>query len=300
MHVLDLPLAIEEVISNFVNVFLRNTTMSTNKREVPLPNDAENVLDVIDSFIKIVRILRTDCPWDREQTHESISHLLIEEAYETIDAIADNNDKEFAKELGDLLLHVVMHSVLAEERGAFAFIDVIRNVTSKLIHRHPHVFGTDSIDNSGDVLKNWESQKMKEGRTSILEGVPKHIPALLKAQRMQDKASNVGFDWNNKHDVWNKVDEEYKELHAEIEAGNTKKINEEFEDFMFALVNAARFEKIIAEEALTVTNKKFMRRFQFIEQRAKENNTELKDMTLAEMDGYWNEAKYNEVDTKTT
>lgn len=287
-------MAIDEVILKFVHVFLRNSTMSTNKREVPLPKNAGNVLDVMDSFIQIVRILRTDCPWDREQTHESISHLLIEEAYETLDAISEKNDKEFAKELGDLLLHVVMHSVLAEERGAFAFIDVIKNVSAKLVHRHPHVFGDDNIDNADEVIKNWESQKMKEGRKSILEGVPKHIPALLKAQRMQEKASNVGFDWNNKHDVWNKVDEEYSELKAELDAGDKEKINDEFGDFMFALVNAARFENIVAEEALNGTNKKFKRRFEFIEQRTKEDGKVLKEMSLQDMDEYWNEAKRNE------
>lgn len=250
--------------------------------------------DVFACFVEIVRILRTDCPWDREQTHESISHLLIEESYETLEAITNGNDAEFSKELGDLLLHVVMHSVMAEERAAFSFVDVVRKISEKLVHRHPHVFGNAAVESTTQVLQNWEAQKMKEGRTSILEGVPKHMPALLRAQRMQEKAANVGFDWDNKVDVWKKVDEEFAEFKHEMLTGNSAKQTEEYGDFLFALVNAARFQGIVAEEALQGTNSKFQSRFQYIEQQAKEQGKVLKEMTLAEMDVLWDEAKSNE------
>lgn len=265
--------------------------MSNQPREIPQPTDPISMTDQLSTFVEIVRILRTDCPWDREQTHESIAHLLIEESYETLDAIKEGNDKEFSKELGDLLLHVVMHSVIAEERGAFNFTDVIRQVSSKLVHRHPHVFGSSEAKDSDTVKQNWESQKMKEGRKSILEGVPKQLPALLRAQRMQEKAANVGFDWDNRNDVWNKVEEEIQELRQEVESGDSIKASNEFGDVVFALVNAARFENIIAEEALQNTNAKFQRRFQYIESKAKESGKNLHDMTLAEMDNWWNEAK---------
>jgi XTP/dITP diphosphohydrolase len=265
--------------------------MSNQPREIPQPINPSSMTDQLSAFVEIVRILRTDCPWDREQTHESISHLLIEESYETLDAIKEGNDKEFSKELGDLLLHVVMHSVIAEERGSFNFTDVIRQVSSKLIHRHPHVFGSAEANDSEKVKQNWEAQKMKEGRKSILEGVPKQLPALLRAQRMQEKAANVGFDWDDRKDVWNKVEEEIQELRQEVEAGNSAKLTDEFGDVLFALVNAARFEHIIAEEALQGTNAKFQRRFQYIESKAKEAGRSLHDMTLAEMDTWWNEAK---------
>ncbi len=263
-------------------------------RLVPQPQDPGSVLDQFSAFVEIVRILRTDCPWDREQTHESISHLLIEEAYETLDAIREKNDAEFAKELGDLLLHVVMHSVLAEERGVFALRDVIEKVSAKLVHRHPHVFGETSADNTTQVLQNWESQKMKEGRTSILEGVPKTLPALLRAQRTQEKAANVGFDWDDRRDVWAKVEEELGELKHELMSSNRAASADEFGDLLFALVNAGRFEQLVAEESLQATTNKFTRRFQYIEAKAKEMNRNLKDMTLAEMDLLWDEAKSKE------
>lgn len=243
------------------------------------------------AFAELVRILREDCPWDRKQTHESISHLLIEEAYETLDAIAEGDDEEFAKELGDLLLHVVMHSVIAEQRGAFTLQAVIEKVFAKLVYRHPHVFGDGDARNEDDVKRKWEELKMQEGRASILAGVPRAMPALLRAQRMQEKAANVGFDWDNRADVWNKTEEEFRELQHEIAAGNREKTTEEFGDFLFALVNSARFEGIIAEDALQAANQKFTRRFQFIEAAAAAAGRRLADMTLAEMDEIWNEAK---------
>jgi XTP/dITP diphosphohydrolase len=260
-------------------------------RNIPTPQDPSSHLDQFASFVDIVRILRTDCPWDREQTHESISHLLIEEAYETLDAIRDKNDQEFSKELGDLLLHVVMHAVIAEERGSFSLTQLIERISAKLVHRHPHVFGDTSAESTTEVLQNWESQKMKEGRTSILEGVPKQLPALLRAQRTQEKAANVGFDWDKREDVWAKVEEEIRELKEEIFKNDLQAGIEEFGDVLFALVNAGRFEGYVAEEALQTTTNKFTRRFQYIEKRAREEGKNLKDMTLAEMDEWWNEAK---------
>jgi XTP/dITP diphosphohydrolase len=260
-------------------------------RNIPTPQDPSSHLDQFASFVDIVRILRTDCPWDREQTHESISHLLIEEAYETLDAIRDKNDQEFSKELGDLLLHVVMHAVIAEERGSFSLTQLIERISAKLVHRHPHVFGDTSAESTTEVLQNWESQKMKEGRTSILEGVPKQLPALLRAQRTQEKAANVGFDWDKREDVWAKVEDEIRELKEEIFKNDLQAGIEEFGDVLFALVNAGRFEGYVAEEALQTTTNKFTRRFQYIEKRAREEGRNLKDMTLAEMDEWWNEAK---------
>ncbi|GAB1429497.1 nucleoside triphosphate pyrophosphohydrolase [Ignavibacteria bacterium] len=260
-------------------------------REVPLPAHPESLEKWFGSFIELVRILRQDCPWDRKQTHESISHLLIEESYETLDAISAANDDEFSKELGDLLLHVVMHSVMAEQRGAFTMRNVIEKSFHKLVHRHPHVFGNGTAHNEDDVKQRWEELKLKEGRSSILGGVPKAMPALLRAQRMQEKAANIGFDWENRDGAWEKTEEEFRELQQEIIGGDLTKISEEFGDFLFALVNSARFAGIIAEDALQAANQKFTRRFQHIESEAAKANRPLKSMTLAEMDELWNDAK---------
>lgn len=261
------------------------------QRQVPYPDRPEDVQSQFAAFIELVRILRTDCPWDRKQSHESISHLLIEEAYETIDAIAKGDDREFSKELGDLLLHVVMHGVLAEERKAFSLHDIIQQEFDKLVRRHPHVFGDTTANDAEQVKQNWEEIKMKEGRSSVLEGVPASLPALLRAQRMQEKASNVGFDWDKKSDVWNKVEEELREFRQELQSGNSTAASAEFGDLVFALVNAARFEGIIVEEALQATNKKFARRFRFIEEQATAQGKTVRDMTLGEMDDLWNKAK---------
>lgn len=261
------------------------------RREVPYPSNPDNLESWFGAFVELVAILRRDCPWDRKQTHESIAHLLIEEAYETLDAIGENNDAEFAKELGDLLLHVVMHSVIANQRGAFTMQTVIEKVFHKLVHRHPHVFGEGDARNEQEVKQKWEELKMKEGRVSTLDGVPKAMPALLRAQRMQEKAANVGFDWENREGAWEKTVEEFHELEHELKAGDKEKTAEEFGDFLFALVNTARFEGIIAEDMLQSANQKFTRRFQFIEARAAETGKRLKEMTLAEMDEIWNEAK---------
>lgn len=268
--------------------------MNTSKTPVPIIYDSLDLSQNFIAFNELVRILRDECPWDRKQTHESISHLLIEEAYETADAIAQKNDEEFSKELGDLLLHVVMHSRIAEQRGAFTLRDVIEKVFSRLVHRHPHVFGDTSVQDEHEVLQNWEVLKMKEGRKSVLEGVPAFLPALLRAQRTQEKAANVGFDWDKKEDVWAKVEEEMAELKEELMANNREKAADEFGDVLFSLVNAARFEGLVAEETLQATTKKFINRFQYIEKQAGFMDKKLSEMSLAEMDSLWNEAKKKE------
>ncbi len=261
------------------------------KIEIPKPKDPNNLADVFISFVEIVKLLRQHCPWDREQTNESISHLIIEEAYETLDAVQKKNDVEFAKELGDLLLHIVMHAIMAEERKAFNLIDVINKISEKMVLRHPHVFGDIKVSGEGEVLENWEKIKKQEGRKNTLDGVPISLPALLRAERIQQKASRVGFDWDNKQDVWKKVDEEYAELKAELQNGNAQKVQEEFGDLLFALVNAARFENIVPESALQLTNTKFINRFRYVEEQARKTGKDLSNMTLAEMDALWNEAK---------
>jgi MazG family protein len=265
--------------------------MEQKKYDIPLPNDPNSNADRFLAFIELVKVLRLGCPWDRKQTNESIAHLLIEECYETLDAIKKKDDDEFSKELGDLLLHVVMHAVMAEERGAFNINDVMRHIHDKLVFRHPHVFAEVEVSGEGEVLNNWENLKKKEGRKNTLDGVPDSLPALLRAERIQFKASRVGFDWEEKSGVWDKVQEELDELKVEIEAENQANIKEEFGDVFFALVNAARFENVVPEEVLQGTNDKFTRRFRYIEDKAKEQGKALKDMTLGEMDAYWDEAK---------
>lgn len=258
---------------------------------IPYPADPTSTLSQLEAFIKLVRILREQCPWDIKQTHASISHLLIEEAYETTDAIATGNDVELAKELGDILLHVVMHSVIAEQRGAFDLNEVVSRSFGKLVNRHPHIFADAVAITPDAVLQNWERLKMNEGRTSVLDGVPSALPAALRSQRVQDKAANVGFDWHDRRDVWAKVNEELSELRHEIDTENKDGTRREFGDVFFALVNAARHEGVIAEDALHNTTNSFMRRFQHIEARAREMEKDLHAMTLDEMDEYWNEAK---------
>ncbi|MFZ9761008.1 MAG: nucleoside triphosphate pyrophosphohydrolase [Candidatus Kapaibacteriota bacterium] len=265
--------------------------MSSQPIPIPQPTNPDSIKDQFESFIELVTILRRECPWDRKQTHESISHLFIEEAYEMIDAIESGDDKEFAKELGDLFLHIIMHTVIAEQRSAFSILDVMKKVQEKLIHRHPHVFGQASADDEETVRKNWEELKMQEGRSSALEGVPNALPALLRAQRIQEKAANVGFDWDDESDVWKKVYEEIHELRTELDSGNQEKIIDELGDVLFSIVNAARFRGIIAEEALQRTSNKFKRRFMSIEQSAQAMGKQLKEMTLQEMDELWNKAK---------
>jgi len=244
-------------------------------------------------FVAIVRQLRRDCPWDREQTHESVKHLLIEEAYETVEAIDEQNWDELKKELGDLFLHVIFHSVMAEQEGRFTLKDVIELETEKLVRRHPHVFGDVQVEGVSDVLTNWEQIKMKEGnRRSALQGVPATLPALLRAHRVQEKAASVGFDFPERDGAWEKVEEEIREFKNLVESGaGADEKEEEFGDVLFALVNYARFIDVNPENALRRTNDKFTRRFRHIEQRLSERGLTMKDVDLEEMDQYWNEAK---------
>jgi MazG family protein len=270
--------------------------MTEKMTPIPIAGDPESAVSQFDNFVEIVKILRRECPWDRKQTNESIAPLMVEEVYEAIDAIYARNDEEFSKELGDLLLHIVMHAVMAEERNVFNLTDVIKRISEKMIHRHPHVFGDTSVSNADEVLQNWEALKLQEKSTgtkpkSTLDGVPNSMPALLRAERIQYKVSRVGFDWTDKNDVWNKVYEELAEFRAELSDSNKEKARQELGDFIFAIVNAARHEGIVAEEALHLTNNKFKTRFEFIENRARELGVNLTDMTLEEMDAIWDEAK---------
>jgi len=242
-------------------------------------------------FVEITKRLRKECPWDKEQTHASIRHSLIEETYEVVEAIDNNNLTELRKELGDILLHVVFHANIAEEQNEFTLKQVIDGITDKLIFRHPHIFGNVKVDNAKEVKQNWEKLKMQEGRTSLMDGVPKELPALLRAHRLQEKASKVGFDWEKKEDAWKKVDEEMHELHNAIDQGSSDHIESEFGDLLFALVNYSRFIDVNPENALRRTAEKFITRFQYIERKLKEMGKDIHSSTLEEMDGLWEEAK---------
>jgi len=252
-----------------------------------------------DKFVEIVRKLRKECPWDREQTHESLRRCLLEESYEVLEAIDNNNMTELKKELGDLLLQVIFHSVMAEETNSFTLEDVMKNEMKKLISRHPHIFGDVKVANSDEVKANWEALKIKEGRKSLLDGVPKELPSLFRAYRIQEKASKVGFDWDDLQPVYDKILEEINELKQAIEEKKKgkdikvkqKEIENEFGDVLFALVNYSRFLKINPEDALRKTVEKFIYRFHKIEEYAKEKELNLKEMTLEEMDEVWNKAK---------
>jgi len=251
-------------------------------------------------FVDIVKRLRKECPWDREQTNDSIKHATLEEAHEVIEAIDNKDDEELRKELGDLLLHVVFHTVIAEGDGKFTLDEVIDGITEKLIRRHPHVFGDTIVSDAEHVKKNWETIKLQEGRDSVLEGVPENLPALQRAHRLQEKAAKVGFDWEKKSDVWKKVIEEIEEMHEEEKTlgqmSNLKnqihlKLESEVGDVFFALVNYARFLGINPENALRKTNRKFIERFNFVEEKLKANGKSPNESSLAEMDKYWNESK---------
>jgi XTP/dITP diphosphohydrolase len=254
-------------------------------------NTKEQKLQAFSRLLDIMDELREKCPWDKKQTFQSLRHLTIEETYELGDAILDNDLPEIKKELGDLLLHIVFYAKIGSETNAFDIADVIDNINKKLIHRHPHVFGDITVNSIEEVEKNWEKLKLKEGRNSVLEGVPKSLPAMIKASRIQDKAACSGFDWEEPHQVFDKVKEELNELSLEIEKGNKKNIEGEFGDVLFSLINYARFIDVDPESALERTNKKFIKRFQFIEEAAKKEGKQLSDMTLAEMDIYWNASK---------
>jgi len=243
-------------------------------------------------LLQIMDELREKCPWDRKQTMESLRHLTIEETYELGDAILDNNLPEIRNELGDLLLHIVFYSKIGSETGDFDIVDVCNQICEKLIIRHPHVYGDTAVNDEEDVKKNWEQIKLKEGKKSVLEGVPRSLPAMVKASRIQDKARGVGFDWDKPEQVWEKVQEELGELKSEVESGAAhEKIEAELGDVLFSVINYARFIGVNPEDALERTNKKFIKRFQYLESQAREKGLKLSDMTLDEMDVYWNEAK---------
>jgi XTP/dITP diphosphohydrolase len=244
----------------------------------------ERLLDIMDE-------LREKCPWDRKQTFETLRHLTIEETYELGDAILDNDLEEIKKELGDLLLHIVFYSKIGSEKKAFDIADVANQISDKLIHRHPHIYGETDVEDADQVVKNWEDIKLKEGKKSVLEGVPKSLPALVKAYRIQDKVSGVGFDWDQKEAVLEKVKEELDELRTEIDAGDSKKMEAELGDVMFSLVNYARFLKVNPENALERTNKKFIKRFNYIEEKAKKSQRKVSELSIEEMEILWQEAK---------
>lgn len=244
-----------------------------------------------EDLVELVAILRKECPWDRKQTHESIKDNLIEEAYEAIEALDDKDYDEFKKEIGDLLLHVLFHSKIASETNTFDIGDVIYTLMEKLIRRHPHVFGDEVAEGEKKVSENWENIKLKEGKKSTLDGLPAQLPALIRAQRMQEKAANVGFDWPEWKLAWEKLDEELQEFRQALENENQDELSDEFGDVLFSLVNVSRYFDLNAEDSLRKTNTKFEHRFRHIEKRLKEQDKTLKDSTLEEMDKYWNEAK---------
>jgi len=248
----------------------------------------ERLLDIMDD-------LREGCPWDKKQTLESLRHLTLEEVYELSDAILDKNMDEIREELGDLMMHLVFYAKIGEEKKAFDVRDVLEGISDKLVYRHPHIYGDIKVANADEVADNWEKLKLKEGKKSVLSGVPKSLPPLLKAYRMQEKAKGVGFEWEKRSQVWDKVVEEMNELKAEVEQNSSRdKIEDEFGDLLFALVNYARYVGINPDDALERTNRKFIRRFQYIETQSAKEGHNLTDMTLEEMDAYWNRAKEEE------
>lgn len=254
-------------------------------------NSREDQLKAFDRLLTIMDELREQCPWDKKQTMETLRHLTIEETYELGDAILDNDLEEVKKELGDVLLHIVFYSRIGSETKDFDIADVCNSICDKLISRHPHIYGDEIVADEKEVLRNWENLKLKEGKKSVLEGVPKSLPAVVKASRIQEKVSGVGFDWEEPQQVFEKLQEELGELQHEIDENNADKMEAEFGDVLFSMINYARFLNINPENALERTNKKFIKRFQYLEGKAAEMNKSLKDMTLAEMDVYWNEAK---------
>ena len=267
----------------------KNLLKKPTKR--PKMNSRDEQLKAFGRLLDIMDDLRAQCPWDRKQTLESLRHLTIEEVYELGDAILDNDLEEIRKELGDIMLHMVFYAKIGSEKKAFDIADVLNGICDKLIDRHPHIYGDVQVADEEEVKANWEKLKLKEGRKSVLEGVPRSLPAMVKAVRIQDKARGAGFDWERPEQVWEKVEEEQQELLEVVAQGQQNKIEQEFGDLLFALINYSRFLKIDPESALERTNKKFMRRFQYMEQRVQENGQQLSDLNLQEMDVFWEEAK---------
>lgn len=252
----------------------------------------EEKLKAFEKLCEIMDRLRAECPWDKKQTMESLRHLTIEEVYELGDAILNNDVTNIKKELGDLMLHIIFYSKIASEQAAFDIADVMNEESEKLIHRHPHIYGDVKVTGADEVSQNWEQLKLREGKDkSVLGGVPVSLPALVKAMRIQEKARSAGFDWEKPEQVWKKVVEELNEFKNECEKGDTERMNAEFGDLLFSLINYARFLNINPEEALERTNLKFIKRFSYLESQSKADGKVLKEMTLEEMDKYWNKAK---------
>ena len=255
-------------------------------------NTRKEQLAAFSRLLDIMEELREKCPWDKKQTLESLRHLTIEETYELADAILENDLQEVKKELGDVLLHIVFYSKIGSEQNAFDIGDVANSISDKLIHRHPHIYGNVKVDSVEDVKRNWEQLKLKEGKESVLEGVPKSLPAVVKATRIQEKVAGVGFDWEKPEQVWEKVQEELTELNEEIKKDHKENIEKEFGDVLFSMINYARFIGVNPENALEKTNKKFINRFQYLEKAAKKEGKQLADMSLTEMDVYWEKSKF--------
>lgn len=253
----------------------------------------EEKIEALGKMLDVLDILRVKCPWDAKQTNESLRTNTIEEVYELSDALVSDDNDNIKKELGDVLLHIAFYSKIGEEKGKFDIADVADALREKLIFRHPHVFGDAKVDGASAVSQNWEQIKLKEkgGNKTVLGGVPDSLPSLIKANRIQEKARNVGFDWDAKEQVWDKVKEELEEVEAEIKKGDSEKTEEEFGDLLFSIINAARLYGVNPDNALEKTNRKFIKRFNYLEQKAKSLGKSLKDMTLAEMDAIWEEAK---------
>ncbi|MGV8964593.1 MAG: nucleoside triphosphate pyrophosphohydrolase [Candidatus Saccharimonadaceae bacterium] len=261
-------------------------------------NNRQDNLASFNRLLDIMEELREKCPWDKVQTNESLRANTIEETYELSEAILNNDPKEIKKELGDLLLHIIFYSKIGEEKKSFDIGDVCNAISDKLVFRHPHVFGDTTLETAALVEKSWEQIKMKEkdGNKTILDGVPVSLPTLVKAYRIQDKARNSGFDWNERHDVWDKVSEEMTEVKAEIDVMDQDRMEAEFGDLLFSIVNAARLYNVNPDNALERTNRKFIKRFNYLEREAKQNGRNLKDMTLAEMEEIWQESKKEDVE----
>ena len=270
-----------------------------SKNRVPVDLERQKKLDAFGQLLTIMDELRALCPWDKKQTLDSLRYLTLEEVYELSDAILENDEQEIKKELGDLLLHIVFYSKIASETKAFDIADVLNSISEKLIYRHPHIYADVEVKDENEVSENWEKLKLKEkGSKSVLGGVPNSLPAVVKAMRIQEKVKGVGFDWEEKEQVWEKVEEELNEFKAEFNIEQNKVINKEaaeseFGDLLFSLINYARFVGINPEDALEKTNKKFIKRFNYLEAEAKKAGLLLSEMNLAEMDKYWEEAKQN-------
>lgn len=258
-----------------------------------MSNSRESKLEAFGKLLDVLDELREKCPWDKKQTNESLRCNTIEEVYELSQALLDDNSENIKKELGDVLLHIIFYAKIADEKNKFDIADVCDALRNKLIYRHPHVFGSEHAETSAQVEQNWEQLKLKEkgGNKRVLDGVPAALPSLIKAERIQEKAANYGFDWEKKEDVWTKVKEELTEVQAEMTNGNAEKLESEFGDFLFSLINAARLYKVNIDNALEQTNRKFIHRFNYIETQTELKGKKLKEMSLSEMDALWNEAK---------